>query len=79
MGTHTYQLCVHGLVNERRLSWFAELAVAHTVDGDSLITAPQLDQAALYALLQRVRDLGLELLSLQIIAPTASDLSPHPP
>lgn len=78
MGTHTYQLCVRGHVNERRLSWFADLAVAHTVDGDSLITAPQLDQAALHALLQRIRDLGLEILSLQIVAPAASASSPHP-
>lgn len=79
MGTHAYQLCVRGHVNERRLSWFADLTVIHTVDGDTLITAPQLDQAALHALLHRVRDLGLELLGLQIVAPAASDLSPQPP
>lgn len=76
MGTHSYQLCVRGHVSERRLSWFVDLAVAHTVAGDTLITAPQLDQAALHALLHRVRDLGLELLSLQIVAPAASDSSP---
>lgn len=78
MGAHSYQLSVRGYVNERRLSWFADLALTHTIDGDSLITAPQLDQAALHALLQRIRDLGLELLSLQIVATAASDPSPPP-
>ena len=78
MGTNTYQLCVRGHLNERRLSQFAELTMTHTIDGDTLITASQLDQAALHALLHRVRDLGLELLSLQIVAPAASDSSPPP-
>jgi len=79
MGTHTYQLCVRGHVSERRLSWFTDLAVVHTAAGDSLITATQLDQATLHALLQHIRDLGLELLSLQIVAPAASDPAPSPP
>lgn len=79
MAMYTYQLSVRGHVNERRLSWFADLTVAHTADGASLITAPQLDQAALHALLQRIRDLGLELLSLQIVATAAGEPSPHPP
>jgi hypothetical protein len=78
MGTYTYQLCVRGQLNERRLSWFTELTVAHTSDGDTPITAPQLDQAALHALLHRIRDLGLELLGLQIVSPAANDPSPHP-
>jgi hypothetical protein len=71
MGMHTYQIRVRGHVDERRFYWYANLSAAHIADGDTLITAAQLDQAALHALLSRIRDLGLELLGLQVVPPPA--------
>lgn len=71
---HTYQIRVRGHVDARRLRQFAAVKIEHTSDGETTIIGEQFDQAALYALLSRIRDLGLELLALQICsAPTASD------
>ncbi|PKQ19239.1 MAG: hypothetical protein CVT66_11185 [Actinobacteria bacterium HGW-Actinobacteria-6] len=44
-------------------SWFDGLSVALEDDGDTLLTGAVADQAALYGLLKRVRDLGMPLVS----------------
>jgi hypothetical protein len=72
MDTHTYQIQVRGYLDEQRLSWFANLAVSYTAAGETVITASHLDQAALHALLNRIRDLGVELLALQVVPPRGS-------
>ena len=46
-----------------RVVWFAGLTITPEDDGDTLLTGPVVDQAALHALLRKVRDLGLPLLS----------------
>jgi hypothetical protein len=46
--------------------WFAGLTVTQT-DDETLLTGEVLDQAALYGLLARVRDLGLSLLSVSSV------------
>lgn len=72
METRTYEIRVRGHLDERRLSAFADLTVAHTADGDTLIGGPPMDQAALHALLSRTRDLGIELLAVRVVEPHAS-------
>ncbi len=76
MDTHTYEIRVRGHLDARRLSLFADVTIAHTAAGETVITVAQLDQAALHALLSRIRDLGLELLALQVCPPPAG---PAPP
>jgi len=57
-----YQVRITGRLGPDWADWFEGLAV--TVDGgDTLITGPVTDQAALHGLLRRVRDLGLPLVS----------------
>ncbi len=57
-----YQIRVRGRLDPRWEEWFDDLTI--TVDGgDTLITGPVVDQAALHGLLRRVRDLGLPLVS----------------
>jgi hypothetical protein len=45
-------------------TWFENLTLAADANGDTLLTGPVADQAALHGLLKKVRDLGLTLLSL---------------
>jgi hypothetical protein len=57
-----YQIRVTGQLDARCADWFDGLTI--TLDGgDTLITGPVVDQAALHGLLRRVRDLGLTLVS----------------
>jgi len=58
----TYEIRITGRLDPRWEEWFDGLTI--TVDnGDTLITGPILDQAALYGVLRRVRDLGMPLIS----------------
>lgn len=60
-----YQIRVRGHLDDRWFRWFEGLTLSLTPDGETLITGKALDQAALHALLNRIRDLGLELIAVQ--------------
>jgi hypothetical protein len=64
-----YQIRVEGVLDERWSAWFDGLEVAGDARGQTTITGPVADQAALHGLLAKVRDLGLTLVSLQRIEP----------
>ena len=61
-GPKTYQIRITGRLDSRWEEWFDGLTIT-VDDGDTLITGPVADQAALHGLLRRVRDLGLPLVS----------------
>jgi hypothetical protein len=61
--TMIYQVRIKGLV-DFQWDWFAGMTVSATEDGDTLITGPVEDQAALHGLLKKLRDRGLTLLSI---------------
>jgi hypothetical protein len=58
-----YEIRLKGRLDARWAAWFDGMALAHDGDGTTRIRGPVADQAALHGLLQRVRDLGLPLLS----------------
>jgi hypothetical protein len=58
-----YEIRLTGHLDARWAAWFDGLTVSHQGDGTTLISGPVADQAALHGLLQRVRDLGLPLVS----------------
>ena len=47
--------------------WFGGLAVTLEDNGDTLLTGPVVDQAALHGVLRKVRDLGLPLASVSAV------------
>ena len=70
-----YQIRVKGHLGPQWTDWFGGLAVAVDEDGDTLLTGPVVDQAALYGLLKKVRDLGMPLVSVNCVEPGPTDTS----
>ena len=62
-----YQIRIKGHLDTQWADWFENATIVLTEDGDTLLTCPVVDQAALHGLLKKVRDLGLPLLSVNRI------------
>ncbi|WP_328321312.1 hypothetical protein OHA70_24100 [Kribbella sp. NBC_00382] len=60
-----YEIRLQGHLDARWAAWFDGLALTNESDGTTVISGPVADQAALHGLLQKVRDTGLPLLSIQ--------------
>ena len=58
-----YQIRLKGHLGQQWAEWFCGLAITREANGDSLLTGPVVDQAALHGLIRKVRDLGMPLLS----------------
>ena len=62
-----YQIRVKGHLGRHWIDWFEGLAIKLEDDGNTLLTGPILDQAALHGILKKVRDLGMPLLSVNSV------------
>jgi hypothetical protein len=62
-----YQIRLKGHLGREWADWFGGMAVDLTEDGDTLLTGPLADQAALHGLLRKVRDVGIPLVSVNEI------------
>ncbi|HKQ06929.1 MAG TPA: hypothetical protein VJ464_17500 [Blastocatellia bacterium] len=58
-----YQIRVKGHLGSQWKDWFGGLSVTLEDNGETLLTGPVADQAALHGLLRKVRDLGIPLVS----------------
>lgn len=58
-----YQIRVKGHLGSQWTDWFGGLTVTMEDNGETLLTGPVVDQAALHGLLKKVRDLGMPLVS----------------
>lgn len=58
-----YDIRVKGHLDARWAAWFGGLTLTKNIDGTTLIHGPVADQAALHGLLQKLRDLGVPLVS----------------
>jgi hypothetical protein len=70
-----YQIRVEGYLDPQWSDWFEGLSITLENNGATLLTGPVVDQAALYGLLRKVRDLGMPLLSVIRIQPDQTDAS----
>jgi len=71
------EIRVKGHIDEHWSSWFEDLAIAFA-DNETILTGEVADQAALYGVLARLRDLGLSLLSVNSVEVKPSDEGPPP-
>ena len=69
-----YEIRLKGHLDARWVERFAGLSFTHASDGTTILAGPVVDQAALYGLLRKVRDLGLPLLSVIQIDPKQADV-----
>ena len=70
-----YQIRIKGHLGRQWTDWFGGLTITLEDNGDTLLTGPVVDQAALHGLLRKVRDLGMPLLSVIRVEPGQADAS----
>jgi hypothetical protein len=58
------EIWVQGQIDERWSAWFEDLKISYTEQNETILTGPLRDQAELYGLIAKLRDLGLPLRSL---------------
>lgn len=58
-----YQIRIKGYLGREWADWFEGLTITLADNGETLLTGPVIDQAALHGLLRKVRDLGIPLVS----------------
>jgi hypothetical protein len=68
-----YQIRIGGHLGCQWVEWFEGLTLMLEENGDTVLTGPVADQAALYGLLRKVRDLGVSLISVNRVEPDAAD------
>lgn len=69
-----YEIRLKGHLEKRWVNWFEGLTITTLDNGETLLSGPVVDQAALHSLLRKVRDLGLPLLSVTCIGPGRAGL-----
>jgi hypothetical protein len=74
-GPMVYQVRLKGHLGGQWRDWFGGLTVTLEENGETLLTGPVVDQAALHGLLRKVRDLGMPLLSVVRVKPGQADAS----
>jgi hypothetical protein len=72
--TIVYQIRLRGHLSDQWTNWFEGLTITLEEDGDTLLTGPVVDQAALFGLLKKVRDLGVPLVSINCVEPGNPDV-----
>ena len=63
----TYEIRVEGLIDDRWADWFDGMTITHDENAETKLVGVLLDQAALQGALERIRDLGLKLISVRRI------------
>jgi len=64
------EIRVKGHIQERWAEWLGDVTVSHTDQGETVLTGSVADQSALYGLIAKLRDLGLPLVSVNLLRTT---------
>jgi hypothetical protein len=68
MKAEKYQILFQGILDESWSSYFAEMELTAGSDGMNRLTGEVADQSALHGLINKIRDLNLKIISLQLLA-----------
>lgn len=63
-----YQITVKGHLDSQWSAWFDNMMISHEANGEAVLRGPLPDQSALYGVLAKIRDLGLPLLAVTLVA-----------
>ena len=66
-----YEIKITGHLDQYWSDWFAGLKLTHLQGDETQLSGPLSDQAALYGLLERIRDLNLTLISVTRCSPSS--------
>lgn len=58
-----YEIRIRGHLDTRWAAWFEGMSLTHAPDGTTALSGRVPDQAALHGLLQKLRDIGVPLIS----------------
>jgi hypothetical protein len=78
MAAPIYRLTVQGHLDRAWADWFDGLTITLAERGETILTGPVVDQAALHGLLIKIRDLGLPLLAVTRLDPERAAGSTRP-
>ena len=67
---YTYQIILQSHLSRQRSDWFDGFAITLAEHGQTILTGPIIDQAALHGLLKKIRDLGIPLISVNRLDPS---------
>lgn len=59
----TYQITLKGHLDDEWKDWFEGATISLKGDDETVLTCSVIDQPALHGLLRKIRDLGMELIS----------------
>lgn len=68
-----YHITIKGHLASKWSAWMGGLAITLQEDGNTLLTGPVIDQAALYGIIRTIRDLGMPLLSVYLVGSGPDD------
>jgi hypothetical protein len=68
-----YKIRIKGHLDDHWSAWFEGLTLTLEDNGNTLLTGPVVDQAALYGILKKVRDVGMSLISVNPVEPDQAD------
>ena len=78
-GPPRYEIRLQGHLESRWAAWFDGLSLTYDGDGTTALRGPVVDQAALHGVLEKVRDLGLTLISVTPLDPERPRTAINPP
>ena len=72
-----YEIRLEGHLEARWADRFGGMTITLAENGETLLTGPVIDQAALHGLFKSVRDLGLPLISVNRVKPSQNEIRPY--
>ena len=73
-----YEIRLQGVLEQRWAAWFDGMNLTANEDGSTTLRGALIDQAALHGVLQRLRDLGIPLIAVTQLQPSATPAPTHP-
>jgi hypothetical protein len=68
-GPYVYEIRIEGHLSDRWSAWFDGMIVDHQAPGESTLSGPLVDQAALFGLLAKIHALNLTLIAVNRLSP----------